>query len=303
MEDTAPGWSAIVSPSTTTEMDSPSVQRRAARRRRSRQFALAGGAALLGLVGLLLFLLRGKNAPMSVPTTHPVGAAHEPRKAPPPPTFEQWMRHVADLSAEEQVKQVAAKLKEHNPRFDGTVKPTIQNNVVIGLEFLTDRVTDLRPVRALSALKSLECRGSGSGEGHLSDLSPLHGMRLSRLVCSNNSIADLSPLEGMPLKHLNCICCRIADLSPLKSMRLVVLTCGQNPKLIDLSPLKGMSLVTLACSRTGVTDLTPLKGMPLKSLVCPIRGKQDREVLRSLASLQTINHQPVAEFWKKVGAP
>jgi serine/threonine-protein kinase len=302
-EDTAPGWSVIVASSTSTEVDLSSGQRRATRRRRSRQFALAGGTALLVLAGLLLFLLRGTNAPLSVPATHPSATAHEPRKARPAPTFEEWIQHVANLPAEEQVKQVVAKLKEHNPRFDGTVKPTIQNNVVIGLEFLTDRVTDLRPVRALSALRILECRGSRPGEGRLSDLSPLKGMHLSRLVCSNNPIADLSPLEGMPLKHLNCICCRIADLSPLKGMRLVVLTCGQNPKLIDLSPLKGMPLVTLACSRTAVTDLTPLKGMPLKSIVCPIRGKQDREVLRSLASLQTINRQPVAEFWKKVGAP
>ncbi|HEY7157740.1 MAG TPA: hypothetical protein VH575_27535, partial [Gemmataceae bacterium] len=301
-EDTAPGWSAIVA-SSTTEMDSSSGQRRTTRRRRSRQFALAGGAALLVLVGLLLFLLRGTDAPLSVPTTQPSVASHEPRKARPAPTFEEWMRHVAELPAEEQVKQVAAKLKEHNPRFDRPINSTIENGIVIGLEFPTDRVTDIRALRALPALRDLICRGSVVGEGRLADLSPLKGMHLSRLVCMDNRIEDLSPLEGMPLKQLNCVRCRIADLSPLKGMHLTALTCGQNPEIIDLSPLKGMPLVNLACGKTGVTDLTPLKGMPLKSIVCPIRGKQDREVLCSLTSLQTINRQPVAEFWKKAGVP
>ena len=57
--------------------------------------------------------------------------------------------------AAEQVKAVAARLKELNLRFDGAVVPTIENGVVRELEFNTDDVTDLRPVRVLSRLRAL----------------------------------------------------------------------------------------------------------------------------------------------------
>ena len=46
------------------------------------------------------------------------------------------------------MEAVAAKLKERNPGFDGKVKPTIEDGVVTDLEFLTDNVTDISPVRA-----------------------------------------------------------------------------------------------------------------------------------------------------------
>ena len=38
---------------------------------------------------------------------------------------------------------VADELKKRNPGFDGQVKPTVENGVVVGLEFITDQVTDL----------------------------------------------------------------------------------------------------------------------------------------------------------------
>ena len=77
-------------------------------------------------------------------------------------------------------RAVGEKLKELNPGFDGEVKATVENGVVVGLEFLTDKVFDIRPVRALSGLKSLSCRGSYTGHpiGMLADLSPLADMAL-----------------------------------------------------------------------------------------------------------------------------
>ncbi len=60
-----------------------------------------------------------------------------------------WERVVAALSAAEQVRAVGARLKELNPNFDGAVVPTIENGVVRELEFNTDDVTDLSPVRAV----------------------------------------------------------------------------------------------------------------------------------------------------------
>jgi hypothetical protein len=47
-----------------------------------------------------------------------------------------------------------------NPGFDGTVTPTIRNGVVTGLQFVTDEVDDISPVRALKGLRELDGGGS-----------------------------------------------------------------------------------------------------------------------------------------------
>jgi hypothetical protein len=70
----------------------------------------------------------------------------------------------------------------------------------------------------------------------------------------------------------------------------------------DLSPLKGMRLWALDCAGTQVTDLSPLKGMRLRHLRCDIKTERDKEVLRSLTTLETINGKPAKEFWKEVDA-
>ena len=69
--------------------------------------------------------------------------------------FDAWLKQVAALPAEKQVEAVAAKLKELNPGFDGKVTHTIENGVVTELQFLTDNVTDISPVRALTGLQEL----------------------------------------------------------------------------------------------------------------------------------------------------
>ena len=63
------------------------------------------------------------------------------------------------MPAEEQVKAVAKKLQELNPGFDGKIAgpdrqapPTIENGVVKQIQFFTDNVTDVSPVRALRGL-------------------------------------------------------------------------------------------------------------------------------------------------------
>ena len=61
-----------------------------------------------------------------------------------------WLKQVAALPAEKQVEAVAAKLKELNPGFDGKVTHKIEGGVVTELSFVTDKVTDISPVRALT---------------------------------------------------------------------------------------------------------------------------------------------------------
>src|SRR5258707_1367504 len=97
------------------------------------------------------------------------------------------------------VEEVAKKLQELNPGFDGKVTPKIDFLDVAELQIVVDSVTDISPVRALPRLKSLRCIGSGKGLAKLADLSPLTGMPLTSLDCYFPHVSDLSPLRGMPL--------------------------------------------------------------------------------------------------------
>lgn len=183
-----------------------------------------------------------------------------------------WRKQVADLPAERQMDAVAKKLKELNPGFDGAFKYKVEKGAVVELEFLTDNVTDLFPIRVLAQLKVLKCAGSGPGKGNLTELTPIKGMQITALTCSRNpKLTDFSPLKGMPLSGLNCDKTNVSDLSPLKGMKLGYLNCGDTP-VADLSPLKGMPLSELLCDNTQVSDLSPLAGMTLKSL--SISGSQ-----------------------------
>jgi serine/threonine protein kinase len=176
-----------------------------------------------------------------------------------------WRNTVAALPAAEQVRAVAARLKELNPGFDGEVTPTITGDAVTGLKFSTDQVANIAPVRALSQLTVLECLGSASRKGKLSDLSPLSGLRLTELRCTDNQIFDLSPLKEMPLTILHCGMTAVSDLSPLKGMPLFDFDCSFS-QVSDLSPLRGMRLMYLGVEAMPISDFSPLEGMPLTTL-------------------------------------
>jgi serine/threonine protein kinase/Leucine-rich repeat (LRR) protein len=175
-----------------------------------------------------------------------------------------WERVVAGLSAAEQVKAFAARMKELNPNFDGAVVPTIENGVVRELAFNTDDVTDLSPVRGLSRLRALKCSGFGDRNSPLTDLSPLSGLPLRTLILAKGELFDLSPLRGMPLTEFSCYGTRVTDLSPLQGMKLRVLNCDS----------------------LHVSDFTPLKGMPLEELVV----SKNAEDLNVLAGMNTLEH-------------
>lgn len=242
-------------------------------------------------------------------------------KAAAKPADDAWIAEVAKLPADKQVEAVTAKLKERNPRFDGRVTPRIDDGVVTKIQFLTDAVTDISPVRALTGLKILDC-GASVGSGILVDLKPLQGMALNDLSLPwNPQLADLSPLrgmplaslhlggcsnvkslaplKGMPLKFLHLWATSVADLSPLAGMQLEGFNAGGVP-IADLSPLKGMPLTYYEAVNTKVTDYTPLTGMPLRRIHADFILERDSEVLRSLKSLEHANQKPVAEFLKKV---
>jgi serine/threonine protein kinase len=192
-----------------------------------------------------------------------------------------WERVVAALSAAEQVRAVAARLKELNPNFDGAVVPTIENGVVRELAFNTDDVTDLSPVRALGRLRAIKCSGFGDRNSPLTDLSPLSGLPLRSLVLAKGELFDLSPLQGMPLTEFKCYGTRVNDLSALSGMNLRILNCD-GLHVSDLSPLKGMPLETLDLTGTKVEDLTALAGMKLEQLGLERTKVSDLSLLKGM---------------------
>ena len=247
-------------------------------------------------------------------------AAHaEPEQPWNTPAFQQWMKGVAALPAEKQVEAVSKKLMELNPGFDGKVtdwpllgqgaidRPKIESGVVTEFGFVTDNVADISPVRALSGLKKLCCKGSDNAKGKLSDLSPLKGMQLTCLDCSRMLVSDLSPLHGMPLTFFGCDGTNVSDLSPLAGMPLQELWCG-SASVSDLAPLKEMPLRILACNRTHVSNLSPLQGMNIEQIyLTPPAITKGMDAIRQMKSLTAIGitggqKWPPAEFWKKYDA-
>ena len=224
---------------------------------------------------------------------------------------------------------------ELNPGFDGKVSvgpiaATAGGGAVAEISLLTDKVTDISPVRALTGLKTLSCMGTWDSKAKLADLSPLQGLPLTRLdcrrnevpdlsplkgmqltyfVCCGSDVSDLSPLQGMPLTEFNCGATNVADLSPLQGMKLTMVHCDLSP-VADLSPLRGMPLVELACDHTSVSDLSPLAGMSLKGLsFTPAKITKGIDVIRQMKSLEKLGLTwdsgqwlSPADFWKKYDA-
>jgi len=273
-------------------------------------------------------------APAPSPSPQPSPIKGEGAKAWNTPEFQQWMKDVAALPAEKQVEAVAKKLRELNPGFDGNITgldgtgaPKIAGGVVAEIGFVTDQVMDISPVRALTGLRALSCKGSKVGLGKLADLRPLEGMSLQDFNCSDTRVADLSPLAGMKLRKLRCGATPITDLGPLSGMPLTLLWCSKtgvsnleplrgmrltdisihDTPIADLSPLRGMPVTGLNCYRIKASDLSPLEGMSLPEiLITPSNIRQGMEVLRGMKSLVTIgvdtNKLPAAEFWQRYDA-
>jgi serine/threonine protein kinase len=182
-----------------------------------------------------------------------------------PALEELWCQAVSKLPPDAQIGRVAARLKELNPGFNGKLAYKAEHGVVTEIVVETDRITDISPLRALPGLLSMTCDGSGSRTARLPDFSPLRGMPLRQLNCSDSDVADLSPLTGLKLVNITADFTKVTDLSPLKGMKLTYLSVCQT-QVSDLSPLKDMRLNMLRCLRTPVSDLSPVKGMRLNNM-------------------------------------
>ena len=123
----------------------------------------------------------------------------------------------------------------------------------------------------------------GKGTTNLAPLHALPGLQILMLnvASGHEQPGTLEGLQGMSLSRLEL----------------------HNVRLKDLSPLQGMRLVTLDFTANPVTDISVLKTLPaLKHVKLHFNAARDEAVLRSLPGLQTINGQPVEEFWKSLPA-
>jgi hypothetical protein len=249
--------------------------------------------------------------------------------APAPPTVAPFtnadVQRIAALPAEKQVEEVRKELIRRNPGFDGQVEPKIEDGVVTEFKVVTDRVTDIAPIRGLNALRAL--RFGGQPNGPLADLTPLKGMPLTALSLWDTRVQDLSPLKGMklvwldlngcqqvrdlgplkgmPVTDLHLDYCQAGDLTPLEGMPLTSLTFPACTEIRDLTPLKDMKLRFLNCAGASVSDLSPLKGMHLEDIrLTPKNITKGLDILRDMKSLKTIGIEfnqawPAAEFWER----
>jgi len=247
------------------------------------------------------------------------------------PTAEFWERYgkgefgKAAVAAftDADVQRIAA--LRRNPGFDGKMETKIAGGVVTEFKIVTDKVTDIAPIRVFNALRVLECGGTWTNgpNGLLVDLKPLEGMNLAALTHLNliqTKVTDggIVYFKGCKdLRYLNLNNTKVTDrgLAHFKDCQDLTILDLNNTKVTDiglahvkdckalthllvagtkvsdtgLAQFKGMSLILLWISNTDITDLTPLQGMPLEEIrVTPKNITRGLDILRDMKSLKTI---------------
>src|SRR5262245_50430698 len=143
------------------------------------------------------------------------------------------------------VDEVASKLKELNPGFDGKVGHRAEDGAVTEIRVVTDKVTDISPLRAFDALRVLDCSGThvnwARGNGQLADLGPLKGVKLEGLTALDLSFTRVGDAGMVHFK----------DCKQLTSLALAV-TQVTDAGVAHFADNKG--LTTLKLARTRVSD-------------------------------------------------
>jgi Leucine-rich repeat (LRR) protein len=227
------------------------------------------------------------------------------------------VQRIAALPAAQQVEAVRKELMRRNPGFDGKMESKIEGGAVTEFRIVTDKVTDIAPIRVFNALRVLECRGTytDKSNGLLADLTPLAGMNLAGLRdlnLVNTKVNDAGMVCFKDSKNLTALTfantpVSDAGLDNFKECKALTYLALANTPVSDagLANFKGMRLRELYIDNTGITDLTPLQGMPLeKILLTPKNITRGLDILRDMKSLKTIGigwyqSWPAAEFWER----
>ncbi|MFO0806118.1 MAG: family 16 glycoside hydrolase [Gemmataceae bacterium] len=258
-------------------------------------------------------------------------------KTPPPavpPFSDADVKRIAALPAEQQVEEVRKELVRRNPGFDGKLETKIEDGVVTEIRVVTDKVTDIAPIRVFNALQVLDLSGTWTGKpnGLLADLTAIKGMSLGGLkllnLAHNTRItdADLMYFEDckkLAILHLNAneqvTDAGLTSFKDCKALTLIHLAgtntgdtglthfkdCKELTSLhiqwtnvtdAGLAIFKGMPLKDLWIDNTAITDLKSLQGMPLEDIrLTPKNIIKGLDAIREMKSLTTIGIG--VEFW------
>jgi Leucine-rich repeat (LRR) protein len=193
----------------------------------------------------------------------------------------------------------------------------LQGLSLVGLNCRDTPATDLTPI-CNTGLKSLDCANLAI------DQKAFLGLRLTSLTCSGTRVTELDFVAPMPLESLDCSRTAVANLRPLAGKGITSLNCADCRQIADLTPLADGPLVSLNCGNTGVESFYPLrrlkaltslacvgcpaadweslKDVPLKELTIDPK-RPDLDALKRLRSLERINGQLRADFFRTAGKP
>jgi hypothetical protein len=254
------------------------------------------------------------------------GAKDKPSSPAIPPFTDADVQRIAALPAEQQVEEVRKELMRRNPGFDGKMDPKIEDGVVTEFRIVTDKVTDIAPIRVWSALRVLDCGGTETNKpnGLLADLTPLEGINLAglrHLNLNNTKVTDAGMVYFKDCKYLltldlwsthvgdeglaafkNCKGLAsiglgatqvgdvgLAHFKDCKNLTHLFLVADARVTDAGLACFRGVPLKVLWIENTGITDLTPLQGMPLEEIrLTPKNITNGLDILRHMKSLKTI---------------
>jgi hypothetical protein len=184
------------------------------------------------------------------------------------------VQRVAALPAEEQVEEVRKELVRRNPGFDGKIEHKIEGSVVTELRIVTDRVTDIVPIRVFNDLRILDCSGTRTDKpyGLLADLTPLRGMRLAALtylnLCNTKvgdaglaHIEDCKALTGLNLGGTKVSDAGLAKFKDCKNLTTLHLywTNVSDAGLVHFQDCKDLTDLSLAGTKVSDVGLAHFK--------------------------------------------
>lgn len=265
-----------------------------ARRGMTRKTLLLAGLVLLLAGTLALGLTLGKKQGFEqgvasiLDTPAVINRPFTPEELNEPLSFESEYLNLA-------VRNILNKAGDDKTIYRYEVNSRIDDLRVYGTYILHPDITDGFFKTHLDKNNVRYTTGSGiwiDARGDISALDEIPNMYYLRtLELTSQFISDLSPLAGMKLTRLNLANNFVGNLLPLKDMvSLTALDVCQNP-LRDLRPISRLlSLKTLDISQTQVTDLAPIKDLTkLETLALAYCDVRDLSVLAGLPNLKEVD--------------
>ena len=205
---------------------------------------------------------------------------------------------------------------------DGEVSRT-EALTVTKIDVVTDNIESLGGIEYFINLNTLDCKGSETGSGILSELDLSNNTALIYLDCYNNQLTaldvsnnialtwldcynnQLTALEisnNTALKHLGCYNNQLTALDVSNNTALTALSCHIN-QLTALDVSNNTALTILSCYNNQLTALNVSNNTALKNLWCNNNQLTSLDVSKNTALTQLLcyNNPSLTELWLKTG--